>query len=72
MNSATDATELGAIAQFWGHAYTFSHDSDTHPDQPFAAHRKDGNGTIRAATPALLLDAIMDDTRTRPSTPDTA
>ena len=33
-----------------------------------AAHRKDGQGTIRAATPPLLLDAIKDDAGTRPFT----
>jgi len=66
MNSATDATELGAIAQFWGHAYTFSHDPEDHPEKPYSAHRRDGQGTIRAATPALLLDAIKDDAAARP------
>jgi hypothetical protein len=39
------------------------------PDKPYAAHRTDGRGTTRAATPALLLDAIKDDdARTRPLT----
>jgi hypothetical protein len=36
MTSATDATELEAIVRFWGHAYTFSHDPDQHPDKPDA------------------------------------
>lgn len=61
MNSATNAPELDAIARFWGHAYTFSHDPDDHPGEPYAAHRKDGQRTVRAATPACLLDAIKDD-----------
>jgi hypothetical protein len=69
MTSPTDPTELEAIVRFWGHACTFSHDPDQHPDQPYSAHRKDGQGTIRAATPALLLDAIKDDANARPFTP---
>ena len=72
MTSATDATELEAIVRFWGHAYTFSHDPDQHPDKPYSAHRKGGQGTIRAATPALLLDAIKDDANARPFTPGAA
>lgn len=71
MTSATDA-ELETITRFWSHAYTFSYDPAAHPDQPYAANRKDGNGTIRAATPALLLAAIKDDAGTRPVTLDTA
>jgi hypothetical protein len=66
--SATDATELEAIVRFWGHAYTFSHDPEEHPVEPYAARRRDGQGTIRAATPALLLDAIKDDAAARPLT----
>jgi hypothetical protein len=72
MDSATDAPELEAIVRFWGHAYTFSHDPDAHPGKPHAAHRKDRPGTLRAATLALLLDAIKDDLATRPFTPDAA
>jgi hypothetical protein len=68
MDSATDAPGLEAIVRFWGHAYTFSHDPGEHPGEPYAARRKDGQGTIRAATPALLLDAIKDDAGTRPFT----
>jgi hypothetical protein len=68
VDSATDAPELETIIRFWGHAYTFSHDPDTHPGEPYAAHRKDGKGTLRAATPALLLDAIKDDAAARPFT----
>jgi hypothetical protein len=60
-----------AIIRTWGHAHTFSHDPDDHPGQPYAAHPKDGNGTLRAATPALLLDAIKDNARTRPHTTGT-
>ena len=68
MTSATDAPELEAVVRFWGHAYTFSHDPGEHPHEPYAAHRKDGQGTIRAAAPKLLLDAINDDAGTRPFT----
>lgn len=66
MTSATGEPDVQDIARFWGHAYTFTHDPDDHPGQPHAAHRIDGKGTIRAATPALLLDAIKDDAATRP------
>jgi hypothetical protein len=72
MTSAADAPELEAIARFWGHAYTFSRHHDDHPHEPYAARRKDGKGTIRAATPAHLLDAIKDDAAARPLTPDPA
>jgi hypothetical protein len=68
LTSTTDEPELEAIVKFWGHAYTFGHDPDTHPGDPYTARRKDGQGTIRAATPALLLDAIKDDHRARPFT----
>jgi len=70
MTSATDAQQLEAIAKFWGHAYTFSYDHAGHPDEPHGAHRRDGKGTLRSATPALLLDAIKDDLAFRPFTPD--
>jgi hypothetical protein len=69
VTSATDAPELEAIARFWGHAYTFSYHPDDHPDEPYDANRKDGHGTTRAATPALLLDAIKDDAGTHPIAP---
>ena len=72
MNSATDAPELDTIARFWGHAYTLTNDPEDHPREPYAAHRKDGKGTIRAATPPRLLDAIKDDAAARPLTPDAA
>jgi hypothetical protein len=68
VDSATDAPELETIIRFWGHAYTFSHDPAADPGKPYAAHRKDGKGTVRAATPALLLDAIKDDAAARPFT----
>ena len=69
MNSATNAPELETIARFWGHAYTFSHDPARHPGEPYAAHRQDNRGTVRAATPVLLLDAIKDDVAARPFIP---
>jgi hypothetical protein len=72
MTNVTDAPELEAIERFWGHAYTFSQDPGTHPGKPYAACRKDGHGTIRAASPALLLDAIKDDAAAQPPKGDTA
>jgi len=72
MSSATDEPELEAIVRFWGHAYTFSHDPGQDPGRPYAARRKDGQDTVRAATPALLLDAIKDDAAARPLTGDVA
>lgn len=68
MTGTTDAPELETIVRFWGHAYTFSHDPDQHPGEPYAAHRRDGQETIRAATPALLLAAVKDDAAARPFT----
>jgi len=69
MSSATDAPDLEAIVRFWGHAYTFSHHPGEYPDKPYAAHPKRGEATLRAATPALLLDAIKDDQVARKGTP---
>jgi hypothetical protein len=42
MNSAPDVPELEAIARFWGHAYTFSHDPGTCPGKPYTAPAKTG------------------------------
>lgn len=61
--TATDAPEFEAIARCWGHAYTLSHDPDQYPDKPYAAHRKNGTGSVRAENPDGLLDAIKDDAR---------
>jgi hypothetical protein len=69
MYSATDTPELEAVVRFWGHKYTFSHDPGNYPDMPYAAHRRDGTGTLRAATPSLLLDAIKDDQGGHAGTP---
>ena len=68
MTRTTDAHELKAISEFWGYTYTFSYADASHPDKPHGAHRVDGNGTLRAATPALLLDAIKDDMALHPHT----
>ena len=61
LNSAPNTPKLEAIMKFWGHAYTFSHDPDDNPAEPYTAHRRDGKGVIRAATTAALLDAVKDD-----------
>jgi hypothetical protein len=66
--TTTSDSEWDAIIKTWGHAYIFSHRPDIYPDKPYAARRKDRQGTIRAGTPALLLDAIKDDARARPFT----
>jgi hypothetical protein len=66
MTSTTDAQEWEPIVRVWGTAYTFTHDPGGHPREPYAARRNDGNGTIRAASPAELLDAIKDDVAVRP------
>jgi len=60
MTNTAGPPELNAIVRFRGHAYTFSHDPGTCPGKPLAARRKDGQRILRAATPALLLDAIKD------------
>lgn len=64
--STPGETSLETVARFWGHACTFTYDPDDHPADPYAAHRIDGQGTIRAATTAKLLDAIKDAAATRP------
>lgn len=67
-----EARQWEAIVRCWHTVYTFSHDHDGHPDEPLAAHRMDGQGTLRAATPAALLDAIKDDAASRPFAPAAA
>jgi hypothetical protein len=68
MTSTADAQEWDQILKVWGTAYTFSHDPGQHPAEAYAAHRTDGKGTLRAPTPARLLDAIKDDAAARPFT----
>jgi hypothetical protein len=66
----TEASELEAIIRFWRDTYSFSFDPARFPDQPYAAQRIGRQRTIRAASPALLLDAIKDDdARARPPGP---
>jgi hypothetical protein len=69
MTSAIDAQEWEPIVKVWGTAYTFSHDSGGHSCEPYAACRKDGMGSVRAASLAELLDAIKDDAAARPFAP---
>ena len=66
MTSSTGASEFEAVVRFWGHAYIFEHDPGAHPSEPYAARRRDGQGTVRAASPAALLDAVKDDIAARP------
>jgi hypothetical protein len=56
---------MDEIARVWGDKYTFSHDPDGHPDEPYAAHRKGGDGTVRAATPVQLLAEVKEHARLR-------
>lgn len=69
-NADTDDTRLWQeIVRCWGTAYTFSVDPDGFPDRPYAARRKDSQGTIRAASPGELLDEVKDDAARRPFGP---
>jgi hypothetical protein len=68
MSSPPDAIDMETVARFWGQAYTLSHRPDIWPGKPCRARRKDGHGTVSAATPAALLDAIKDDAAERPFT----
>ena len=72
MTITPDAQEWEQIVKVWGTAYTFTHDPARHPAPPDAPPRKDGRGTLRAASPAQLLDAIKDDAAARPFTTATA
>jgi hypothetical protein len=69
MTSTADDQEWEQIVKVWGTAYTFSRDPGQHPAEPHAARRNDGRGTLRAPTPARLLDAIKDDAAARPFAP---
>ena len=60
------------IARTWGARFSFSYDPEEHPEEPHAATRKDGKGTVRAATHAELLDQIKDDLTNRPFDQDPA
>jgi hypothetical protein len=67
MNADTDSTRLWQeIVSCWDSDYTFSVDSDKFPGEPYAAQRKDGEGTLRAASPGELLDDVKDDAARRP------
>lgn len=70
--TAAGEPQWDEIVSAWGHAYTLSRDPGQFPDEPCAACRRDGFGTIRAASPAVLLDAIKDDAIARPFTGDAA
>jgi hypothetical protein len=66
MTGPTSDPEWEQIVRYWGDSYALSRDPDDRPADPYAARRMDGTGaTIRAATPALLLDAVKDDAASR-------
>jgi hypothetical protein len=64
--NADEDRQWDAIVRCWGNAYSFSHDPGGHPGEPYAARRSDWQRTLRAATPAALLDAIKDDAVSAP------
>jgi len=67
MNADTGSTRLWQeIVRCWGGDYTFSVDAERFPDEPYAVRRKDGEGTLRAASPGELLDEVKDDAARRP------
>jgi hypothetical protein len=66
MTSAADPPSWEAIARIWGGYFTFISDPENHPDEPYGAVRKDGQGPLYAATHADLLDKMKDDVAARP------
>ncbi|HEX3963080.1 MAG TPA: hypothetical protein VHZ03_41675 [Trebonia sp.] len=63
--TATTGSEWDEIVTTWGHAYTLVHDPDAPPDERYTARPLRADTTLRAATPAALLDAIKDDAAAR-------
>ncbi|WP_300603450.1 hypothetical protein [Trebonia sp.] len=45
----------------WGSAYDFARDDNPVNPQPYTAVRKDGKGTLTAADPDTLRDAVLGD-----------
>jgi hypothetical protein len=45
----------------WGSAYDFARDDTPGNPEPYTAVRKDGKGTLTAANPGTLRDAVLRD-----------
>jgi hypothetical protein len=56
----------------WDSAYDFTRDDDPGNPQPYTAARKDGKGTLAAADPETLRDAVLRDYLARPIPRDIA
>jgi hypothetical protein len=73
MTGTTSDPEWDQIVRFWADAYVLSIDPCSDPGRPYAARRRGAaDESLRAATPAGLLDAIKDDAAARLSAGGTA
>jgi hypothetical protein len=63
LTSETSPLGMDQVTRVWGDKYSFSHDPDGHPEEPYAARWKGGEDVVRAATPALLLDEVKEHAR---------
>jgi hypothetical protein len=63
--TATTGNEWDEIARTWGHAYTLRYDPLAPASKQYTAQPLGAGTTLRAETPAALLDAIKDDAAAR-------
>jgi hypothetical protein len=69
MTATTGDPAWDEIVKTWGHAYALSHDPAAPASERYTARPLGTDATLRAASPAGLLDAIKDDAARR-LTPD--
>lgn len=60
MTNSDGTPQWEQIQKEWSTDCTFEHDPGQHPDGPYAAHSRDGQATLRAASLGELLDQIKD------------
>jgi hypothetical protein len=65
MTATTGSHQWDEIIRTWGHAYTLRHDPLAPASEQYTARPLGTNATLRAETPAALLDAIKDDAAAR-------
>jgi hypothetical protein len=63
--TATTGNEWDEIIRTWGHAYTLRNDPLAPANERYTARPLGTDATLRAETPAALLDAIKDDAAAR-------
>jgi hypothetical protein len=60
------AAEFADLEHHWGSAYVFTYDARPGNRSPYTAVRRDARGSIQAADPETLFNAIRQDYQARP------